>query len=124
MTASDRRRPPSAGSAVLTAVLPAAAVLLGGCHVTVGNPTPAGTQGGVHKNVVEQVTAQQIRDKLGGGPIVITCPGDLAIKLGASEQCVLAQDGKRFQLTVTINKTQPADDAGWDWHIGDQIGAA
>lgn len=118
MTGADRKRPPSAASAALLAVLP---VLLSGCHVTVGAPTSAGTRDAVRKNVVEQVTAQQVRDKLGGGPIVITCPHDLPIKLDASEECLLAQDGKRFQLTVTITKTTPADDAAWNWHIGQQI---
>jgi hypothetical protein len=118
VTAIDRTWLSSAG---LAALLGAAGVLLGGCHVTGGVPTSANARDAVHKNVIEQVTAQQIRDQLGGGPVVITCPHDLALKIGASEECQLAQDGKHFPLTVTITKTTPVDDASWKWHIGQQL---
>jgi hypothetical protein len=118
MTAIEQRRLTSARR---TALLAAAGVLLSACHVTVGAPTPTNTRDAVHKNVIEQVTAQQVRDQLGGGPVVITCPQDLALKIGASEECQLAQDGKRFPLTVTITKTTPVDDASWNWHIGQQL---
>jgi hypothetical protein len=102
-------------------LLAAVGVVLSGCNTTGGAPTTANTRDAVHKNVIEQVTAQQVRDQLGGGPVVITCPHDLALKIGASEECQLAQDGKRFPLTVTITKTTPVDDASWKWHIGPQV---
>jgi hypothetical protein len=118
VTAVDRTWLPSAGRAALLA---AVGVVLSGCHFTGGAPTAGNARDAVHKNVIEQVTAQQVRDQLGGGPVVITCPHDLALKIGASEECQLAQDGKRFPLTVTITKTTPVDDASWKWHIGQQL---
>ena len=104
--------------------------LLAACHVTAGSgPTATSTtatspvQAGpvIPKNEIEQITAQQIREKSGGGPIVITCPGDLLIKVGAHQKCILAQDGKRFDVTITITTTESPNDATWDWTVGKQL---
>jgi hypothetical protein len=114
---------PNSAAGLLVA-LATSALLLSGCHVTVGNPvTPSSTpaSGAVPKNALEQITAQQVRDKIGGGNIVITCPHDLAIKLGASEDCTMAQDSKQFPLKITITKVKSADDAVWDWELGKQL---
>jgi hypothetical protein len=111
-------------AAALLVVLAASALLLCGCHVTIGTPTttsPTPASGAVPKNALEQITAQQVRDKIGGGNIVITCPHDLRIKLGATEQCVMAQDSKQFPLKITITKVKSADDAVWDWELGKQL---
>lgn len=120
---------PESGTALL-ATLAASTMLLSGCHVTVGTPTtttPSTTttssaaQGAVPLNDLQQITAQQVREKSGGGPVVITCPRDLPIRLGASEQCVLAQDGKQFEITIKITKATSPNDASWDWQVGKQI---
>ncbi|BBZ10617.1 DUF4333 domain-containing protein [Mycobacterium branderi] len=107
---------------------------LSACHVSVGTGTTTSShtatttssqsQAAVPKGDLEQITAQQIREQSGGGPIVITCPGDLPIKLGATEQCVLAQDGKRFHVTIRITKATSPNDATWDWQVGEQLSAA
>jgi hypothetical protein len=43
------------------------------------------------------------------------------IKLGASEQCVMAHDGKQFALTLTITTVTSPDDASWDFKLGRQL---
>jgi hypothetical protein len=118
----------------LLATLGLSVLPLGACHVSVGTgtttPAPSTTttstqsQAAVPKGDLEQITAQQVREQSGGGPVVITCPGDLPIKLGATEQCILAQDGKRFHLTIRITKATSPDDATWDWQVGEQLSAA
>jgi hypothetical protein len=114
------RRAAVAGAAMSVA----STLLLDGCTLTVQAPkfTPAHTAAGaVPKSALEQITAQQVRDKVGGGNIVVTCPHDLTIKLGATEDCVMAQDSKQFPIKVTINKVRSADDASWEWEIGHQL---
>ncbi|WP_203804295.1 DUF4333 domain-containing protein [Mycobacterium heckeshornense] len=91
-------------------------------HSGANTSTPA--QPAVPKGDLEQITAQQIREQSGGGPVVINCPDDLPIKLGATEQCVLAQDGKHFHLTIKITKATSPDNASWDWQVGDEIPAS
>ncbi len=94
------------------------------CQVTVGgNSTPSTTTAGptVPKRDIEQITAQEIRAQSGGGPIVITCPDDLPVEVGASQQCVLAQDGKHFEVTISISATDSPDDATFDWDVGPEI---
>ncbi|MCV7233500.1 DUF4333 domain-containing protein [Mycobacterium branderi] len=118
----------------LLAALGMSAFPLSACHVSVGTGTTTSShtatttssqsQAAVPKGDLEQITAQQIREQSGGGPIVITCPGDLPIKLGATEQCVLAQDGKRFHVTIRITKATSPNDATWDWQVGEQLSAA
>ncbi|OWM07735.1 hypothetical protein B7435_07345 [Mycolicibacterium peregrinum] len=107
-----------------------------GCHVNVeagtstrsANPTTTAAAAvagpAVPKGDVEQITGQLIRDKSGGGPYVVTCPNDLPIKLGASMQCVVAdQNGARHELTVTITKADAPNDATWDWEVGPEVSA-
>lgn len=114
-------------TALLAMCLPAIA---GGCHVNVETGSPrsetsvraSAAQPAVPKRDVEQITAQLIRDKSGGGPYVITCPGDLPIKLGANMRCVLAdQQGTHRELTVTITKADSPNNAAWDWEVGGTI---
>jgi DnaJ-class molecular chaperone len=107
----------------------ASTLLLSGCHASIGNPAPTrsttttstNAQPTVPKGDLEQITGQQVREQSGGGPVVITCPGDLPIHLGASEQCVLAQDGKHFAITIKITKVKSTNDASWDWQVGQQL---
>jgi hypothetical protein len=75
----------------------------------------------VPKGDLEQLTGQQIRSQEGGGPIVVNCPGDLPVELNASEQCIIAQDGKHFRLTITVTKVKSPTDAIWDWKVGPEI---
>ncbi|WP_369407288.1 DUF4333 domain-containing protein [Mycobacterium noviomagense] len=122
--------PPKRVTALLI-VLGPATLAISSCHVSVGTGTTtpahssttasAPAQPAVPKGDLEQITAQQIREQSGGGPVVINCPGDLPIKLGATEQCVLAQDGKHFHLTIRITKATSPDNASWDWQVGDEI---
>ncbi|MBU9767026.1 DUF4333 domain-containing protein [Mycobacterium sp. TNTM28] len=111
--------------------MPGLMVFLGACHVSIGtdakssdlstSPATEEVQAAVPKGDLEQITAQQIREQSGGGPIVIKCPGDLPIKLGANQRCVLSQDGNRFFVTITITKAGSPNDAVWDWEVGEQI---
>jgi len=110
----------------MLAVLATSALLLCGCHVRIGDPKMPSTSStpvshAVPKDALERITAPHVRDKIGGGYLVITCPHDLMIKLGASEQCVMAQDGKRFALTLTITTVTSPDDASWDFKVGHQL---
>ena len=107
---------------------------LGGCQVSFGGSgttrsattTPSEAAGpSIPKRDVEQVTAQLIREKSGGGPYVITCPNDLPIKMGASMQCVVAdQDHVHHELTVTITKADSPNNATWDWEVGKEISSS
>lgn len=109
------------------------ATALSGCHVNIEGgtatrsaaaTTTSADEPAVPKRDVEQITAQLIRDKSGGGPYVITCPGDLPIHLQASMQCVVAdQTGARHELTVTITKADSPNNATWDWEVGRKISA-
>jgi hypothetical protein len=121
---------PPARTAATLAALSISAALVSGCHVSVhaGNgpaPAPSSTsvqaQPAVPKGDLEQITAQQVRDQTGGGPVVINCPGDLPIKLGAVEHCTLAQDGKHFDIAITITKAESPNNATWDWQVGKQL---
>ncbi|MFV8176944.1 DUF4333 domain-containing protein [Mycolicibacterium peregrinum] len=103
---------------------------LGGCHVNVSggtartatSTTTAAKAPAIPQRDVEQITAQLIRDKSGGGPYVISCPGDLPIELDAAMECVVAgQDGVRRELTVTVTKADSPDTATWDWEVGKEI---
>ncbi|WP_165604796.1 DUF4333 domain-containing protein [Mycobacterium intracellulare] len=130
MTNTERTRlvSPTSGTA-LVGTLANSTLLLSGCHVTVGTPTTTssstttsgGAQGAVPLNDLQQITAQQVREKSGGSPVVITCPRDLPIQLGASEQCILAQDGKQFEITIRITKATSPNEASWDWQVGKQL---
>lgn len=102
-----------------------------GCHVSVGTDTrstgasrttsPAADPS-IPKRDVEQITAQLIQQKSGGGPYVITCPGDLPIELDATMQCVVAdQHGVHHELTVTVTKADSPNNATWDWEVGKEI---
>jgi hypothetical protein len=114
-------------AAAMLAVLATSALLLCGCHAKIGDPktvpstssTPVSHA--VPKDALERITAPHVRDKIGGGYLVITCPHDLTITLGASEQCVMAQDGKQFALTLTITTVTSPDDASWDFKVGHQL---
>lgn len=70
---------------------------------------------------LQQITAQQVRDKYGGGPVTISCPTDLPLTVGAAVQCTLDQDGKRFELSITMTRVSSPTDAHWDWQIGHQL---
>lgn len=78
------------------------ALLVSGCHFVVGTgsgisaTTPAlPANPAIPKSDIEQITAQLIHAKAGGGPCVIKCPRDLSILLGATMQCVVtAQNGE------------------------------
>ena len=104
--------------------------ILSGCHVSVGttttsvkpSPTAAQAQPAIPKRDVEQITAQLIQGKSGGGPYVITCPADLPIELDATMECVVAdQDGVHRELTVTVTKADSPNNATWDWEVGKQV---
>lgn len=135
---SIRTSPASTRTTPLTArtlaALAAAAFLptLSACHVNVGagnmhtdtttTTTTAATGPAIPKADVEQITAQLIRGKSGGGPYVITCPNDLPITLGATMQCVLAdQQGIHRELTITVSKADSPNNATWDWEVGKEI---
>jgi len=113
-----------ARTAAIVAAVSASAALMSACHVSfsAGSNEGAGTPT-VPKSDLEQITAQQVRAKLGGGPVVINCPNDLPIKLRAVEHCVLAHDGKHFDIAITITKADDPNNATWDWVIGKQLSA-
>lgn len=104
--------------------------VLSGCHFSVGTnadetnaPSPSvAADPGIPKRDVEQITAQLIQKKSGGGPYVITCPTDLPIELDATMQCVVAdQQGTHRELTVTVTKADSPNNATWDWEVGKEI---
>ncbi len=111
----------------LLAVLAAPVLMMTGCHVSIGTgPAPRAEHGrsAIPKSDVEQLTAQQIRDKVGDAPFVITCPADLPARVGATEECVLNRDGKRFRLTVEISEVTAAGKVHWDYELGGEITGA
>src|SRR5690625_2233120 len=108
-------------------VLAVPVLLMAGCHVSIGTgPAPRAEHGRstIPKSDVEQLTAQQIRDKVGDAPFVITCPADLPAKMGATEECVLNREGKRFRLTVEVSDVTAAGKVHWDYELGDEITGA
>ena len=130
MTQAPHRPAAAIGRRIALLAL-AAITTLSGCHVTVnggsGSPpttTTAAPQAAVPRSDLEQITGQQVREQSGGGPVVITCPSDLPIELGAKVKCALAQDSKRFEITITITEARSANDAKWSWEVGRQLPAA
>lgn len=124
--ATQRRAAGRVAVIAITVSLP----FLGGCHVNVSSgtarpatsTTPAAKAPAIPQRDVEQITAQLIRDKSGGGPYVISCPADLPIELDAAMECVVAgQDGVRRELTVTVTKADSPNTASWDWEVGKEI---
>ncbi len=128
MPARNRRRHGLAVATTLSAALFLPA--LSGCHFSVGTSTEttsvsstrATADPAIPKRDVEQITAQLIQKKSGGGPYVITCPSDLPIQLDATMQCVVAdQQGIHRELTVTVTKADSPDNATWDWEVGQEV---
>lgn len=69
---------------------------------------------------VEQITAEQI-SKSDGIPIEVSCPEDLPMRLGATEQCTATRDGKRYEVAITVNKADPPMSADWDWKVVSEL---
>ncbi|MFC8723337.1 DUF4333 domain-containing protein, partial [Kitasatospora sp. NPDC057198] len=93
------------------AVAAAAAALLAGCsaEVHVGNARPAQTSGGdavlpkVSADKLEKEVAKTLAEKYDQPEPTVTCPGDLAGKVGTTMRCKLtAEDGSSLGLTVTV----------------------
>lgn len=74
----------------------------------------------VPRSQVEKITAEQIA-KSDGIPIEVTCPEDLPMRLGATEQCTATRDGKRYEVAITVNKADPPMSANWDWKVVAEI---
>lgn len=105
-------------------VIASAAALLTGCQVTFGVPSassPGVTGPMVPKRDIEQIVAQDVREQVGGGPIVVTCPRDLPVEVGASQECVLTQGGRQYEITVAITKTTSPKNAIFEWEVGPEI---
>lgn len=107
--------------ASLLTLVAASTLLLCGCQIAIGTPKAASSRNALPKSALEQITAQHVRDEIGGGNVVITCSHDLTISLGATEECVMAQDDKRFPLKLAITEANSPDDAAWGWERGRQL---
>lgn len=51
--------------------------------------------------IIEEVTEQS-----GTPPDSVSCPGDLAVSVGASLDCTLADDGQQRRVSVTVGGTE------------------
>lgn len=107
-------------------------LLLSGCQVKssndVGLKPPTSSAAGsaaaagpaVPRAQVEKITAEQI-SKSDGMPIDVSCPEDLPMRLGATEQCTAMRDGKRYEVAITVNKADPPMSANWDWKVVSEL---
>lgn len=83
--------------------------LLSGCSFHAGS-TPAVSAAKLAESVKQQLDASA-----GQTSKSVTCDGNLAGKVGATQRCVLtAQDGTRIGVTVTTTK---ADDKGLSFEV-------
>ena len=87
----------------VAAVIAAVTLWLKPRHVEQAAPEEKASTG-VPRTDVEQITGQELRLKYPGPPVLITCPGDLPAKVGASEDCVLRRFGQEFRLKITITE--------------------
>ena len=76
----------------------------------------------VPKSQVEKITAQQWQAQIGGDPVSVSCPADLPMKLGATEDCIGTQGNVRYPIKIKVNHANPPNDAKWDWEVGQPMG--
>lgn len=86
-----------AGESTLAAVLVGSAALAG-CSVPEVHSV---SREQVQDQIVEKVTEQS-----GTAPDSVSCPGDLAASVGASVDCLLAADGQRRRVSVTVDAAE------------------
>jgi hypothetical protein len=103
------------------------AVLLSGCQfsATVGNidtSTSAAARPAVPKADVEQRTADGLRPQADGDPVSVSCPADLPMEVGATENCVVTRADKRYALKLTVTQATPPTDAHWSSELGELLG--
>jgi hypothetical protein len=102
------------------------AVLLSGCEFSahVGNLDPsvtttsAAARPAVPKALVEKNSADSLRPDAGGDPVSVSCPDDLPMEVGATEDCVVTRADKRYELKLTVTQADPPDSAKWDSTVG------
>jgi hypothetical protein len=103
------------------------AVLLSGCQFSakVGNidtSTSAAARPAVPKAGVEQRTADGLRPQADGDPVSVSCPADLPMEVGATENCVVTRADKRYALKLTVTQATPPTDAHWSSELGELLG--
>jgi hypothetical protein len=86
----------------VTVAASCAGLLLAGCSAQV----TVDTGPSVAKTDLEQGISGTLTKQVGRKPDSVTCPGPLKAQAGQSERCVLASDGTRYGLTVTIRSYQ------------------
>jgi hypothetical protein len=105
------------------------AVLLSGCQFSakVGNidtSTSAAARPAVPKADVEQRTADGLRPQADGDPVSVSCPADLPMEVGATENCVVTRADKRYALKLTVTHVSPPTNANWEFEVGELLGPA
>lgn len=76
----------------------------------------------VAESSIEQTASKQITDRFGGGPYKVTCPHDLAAKVGASMTCVTTfPDGEKFVGTAKVTSVSGGK-AHWAYEAGTEQG--
>jgi hypothetical protein len=105
------------------------AVLLSGCQFSakVGNidtSTSAAARPAVTKADVEQRTADGLRPQADGDPVSVSCPADLPMEVGATENCVVTRADRRYALKLTVTHVSPPTNANWEFEVGELLGPA
>jgi hypothetical protein len=105
------------------------AVLLSGCQFSakVGNidtSTSAAARPAVPKADVEQRTADGLRPQADGDPVSVSCPADLPMEVGATENCVVTRADRRYALKLTVTHVSPPTNANWEFEVGELLGPA
>jgi hypothetical protein len=96
----------------------AGAAALAGCTASGSSGVTGST---VAKSTIEQVASKQITDRLGGGHYTVTCPHDLAAKVGASVTCVTTfPDGEKFSGSAKVTSVGGGK-AHWEYKAGTEL---
>ena len=107
------------------------ALLVSGCQFSanVGNldtstSSSAAARPAVPKADVEQRTADGLRPQADGDPVSVSCPADLPMEVGATENCVVTRADRRYALKLTVTHVSPPTNANWEFEVGELLGPA
>lgn len=107
---------PAAATLILTALIAS------GCSVTstwhagtitpettpnssVGTP-PTSSARQIPKEQAAKIAAQRLEAKFGGKVDSVICDGPLDATVGATQRCVMSEDGQKAGLTLTVTKIE------------------
>ncbi|WP_019164895.1 DUF4333 domain-containing protein [Mycobacteroides abscessus] len=103
-----------------------AACLSAGCSVTStwhAGPASSGPEPTVKtfsKEKIEQSTKERIEKRLGRTVDSLVCDGPIEREVGATQRCVLSDEGQKAGVTLTVTKVEDGK-VDFNWEIDDHL---